>query len=940
MGETVGAVVVKAAVAIKEFFAAKTFISLLARVAVTAAISAALRKDIEFPEVGLRKDITTRGTIEPKKIVYGKAILSGPLAFNNTAGTDKQDLYQVVALTGHEIEDITDVWLDGDEILEANIDWGTDGQVNGGKFEDYAWFTKYLGTDTDTADAELVSTFTELTTEHRGRGISKVVCKFRLTEASQLMWEAGAPRNIRILVTGKNDIYDSRLEFDDVGTYGVDPTNVAYQAWTDNSAFCVADYLVDTKLGMKMSPSRLNWEDLATESDYTDTLVDIPVATTEKRFTTNGVLSTINTHRENLQKLLSAMNGRIGYSGGKFKITAGRYITPTITIDETWLRSGITINTAPPKEKRYNTVRSFFVDPDHSYKVHQAPNVTDAAFVTRDNNEPLNVDLELVFTNGSFMSQRIAFKQLQQSDEQQTLTLLCNYMPLQLAIHEQVLVTLPALDFDEETFRVANWSFKDLGEGEGGIDLVLKQDSAAAYDDPLEGEYSTITPAGAISFGSPEVPDVSGLTITAAEGGIKLQWTAPDRTQFYDVVGIYRHTSNDSGAATKIGEVRSTVFLDKNDDTTTYFYWVRTQFHEQLGSFIASTPTSTAGLAGVVTAQSAGSGINMCHPQYSSEVDGLVNFTIARAVVVIDPTESYFGTGRGVIKITPSAADSWAYFGASISDYNVIIQPNKKWILSYRVKHKTGTSKDVIVRIRTNAAGTHYNAIGTTSGVADTYTLVSSVIDLTSDNSTALIFRIDPPDADTSGDTYFDAIMFEEQVGDLTTPSAYSKPSPRIGIDQALNATANTGALADLDTVDTIEIDEDAVTSRFFSSVASFTTVTLADVIDAIDVPDQGVDHDAVLIATMNAWINTDISGGPHQILIGADTTGSGFINGTVQTATITATSSPGEVVALIMEKNPSDGDAWDYQVEYLGTSLGDKIDVRDLAFEVVLLKR
>ena len=53
-----------------------------------------------------------RSAVEPHKIVYGKALVSGPLTFAATNGPSNEVLHVVIPLTGHEVEEIGTIYFD------------------------------------------------------------------------------------------------------------------------------------------------------------------------------------------------------------------------------------------------------------------------------------------------------------------------------------------------------------------------------------------------------------------------------------------------------------------------------------------------------------------------------------------------------------------------------------------------------------------------------------------------------------------------------------------------------------------------------------------------------------------------------------------------------------------------------------------------------------
>ena len=68
--------------------------------AVIASSASAFRglMDISLPQTDTdrSRQQTVRGTIEPQKMVYGEALVSGPIFFVGVAGTDNRELYHSI----------------------------------------------------------------------------------------------------------------------------------------------------------------------------------------------------------------------------------------------------------------------------------------------------------------------------------------------------------------------------------------------------------------------------------------------------------------------------------------------------------------------------------------------------------------------------------------------------------------------------------------------------------------------------------------------------------------------------------------------------------------------------------------------------------------------------------------------------------------------------
>lgn len=262
------------------------------------------------------------------------------------------------------------------------------------------------------------------------------------------------------------------------------------------------------------------------------------------------------------------------------------YLVSETLINETWLRDDIGISRGMSKEQRFNNARGFYSSEDEQWKKIEAMEVRNTAFESRDNGERLYESFDLPCTNHEDEAQRLLHKYIQQTDEQITLQLLCNYKGLQVAIHDFVHVTISELGFTNKVFRVVQLPISQ----DDGVDLTLQEDSIDAYQDPDLADYSVRSPSG-ITFGTAEVPEPTSVTATSKEGGNLIEWVNP-LSQYFDVVEVWAHTSASFGAATKIHEGRLNSFLHKLDAGEQRYYWVRAKWAEDFSSEVASSPTN------------------------------------------------------------------------------------------------------------------------------------------------------------------------------------------------------------------------------------------------------------------------------------------------------------------------------------------------------------
>ena len=586
-GIGVGALAAGAAVVIGGVMVAKRVMSLF---------------EVEMPTVDTdaSRQRTVRSTTEPQKIIYGEALVSGPISFIGLSGTDNSDLYQTIVLAGHEVTDITDIHMDDVVITDSQINGGSDagGNVTAGTFgpknsNTICVIKKHLGEAFQTADVLLTGPFANYTSAHRGDGIAYLAMKWVLNEDSAETWDKFAPSNVRALVKGKS-VFDPRTD-----------TTV----YSDNPALCLADYLTDTILGMGIPTSKIDWDSVTTAANGCDVSVSVPNGT-EKRFTCNGVLFATDSHQKNINKILSSMNGNLVYSNGKYIVHAGIFEAATETLNEDDLIGAISIKTSLERSDRFNTIKGLFIDPAQNHKSSEFPKVQLADAVSRDNNEILEKEVQYPMTNSSYMAQRLSHKLIRLSDQQKVVSFPANLSALRITAGDRVQVSVEELNWSNKIFQCAGWTFSE----DGGVNLTLREDSSTSYNDPLIAEYSTITATGDITDAFRGVPSPSGLTATPGLKSNDLSWVNPGKTNDFGTIYVYASKNANFSSAIKIGETNGTQFIHDGSNKSLIFspsavnvgdtYTIRT-----LGNTDFTAMGAESNTVGVVfTATSTGSG--------------------------------------------------------------------------------------------------------------------------------------------------------------------------------------------------------------------------------------------------------------------------------------------------------------------------------------------
>ncbi|NCV21943.1 MAG: hypothetical protein EBV45_08350 [Chloroflexi bacterium] len=332
-----------------------------------------------------------RSPISARQIIYGRCKTAGTIVYISTTGTKNEYLHLVVALAGHEIQEIGDVYFNDEVVLTGSGDGGATG-----KYAGKATFYKHLGANPQTADAALITATSGLTdgkwtSAHRLDGVAYIY--------AQLIWDAevyvGGIPNISCIVKGKK-VYDPRT----AGT-----------AYSANPALCLRDYITDTALGMGMTSAEIDDTSVTAAANVCDEQVQILPASPviyENRYDADGVLVTSAAPDENIGKLLSAMGGLIAYSGGKIVMYAAAYRTPTVTLTEKHLAGPISVTTRISARDRVNAVKGVYVSEDNNWTVSDFPAIVSATYLAADNNVRYWRDVVLPFTVSASCAQRKA----------------------------------------------------------------------------------------------------------------------------------------------------------------------------------------------------------------------------------------------------------------------------------------------------------------------------------------------------------------------------------------------------------------------------------------------------------------------------------------------------------------------------------------------------
>ena len=463
-----------------------------------------------------------RSPIAARQIIYGQTKVSGVIVYLSTTGSKNEYLHLVIALAGHEVEEIGDVYFN-DELALTGA-----GSAASGRFAGYAEIYKKLGSDTQTVETNLEAATAGLTngkwtSQHRLLGIAYIYV--RLTWDQQVF--AGGIPNISAMVKGKQ-VYDPRTG------------STAYSA---NAALCLRDYLTNSVYGLALNSSEIDDAAFTVAANICDENVQILPAsptTYEKRYETNGVVYTSASPDENIGKLLSAMGGLVAYSGGKIIPYAAGYRIPTVTLTDSDFAGPLSVQTKTSARDRVNAVKGVFVSEKSEWQPTDFPPAVSATLLAQDNGIRYWRDVVLPMTTSSSCAQRLARIELLRGRQEITFTARFRLDAMQVRAGDTVMVTLAKFGWTSKVFEVIDWNFVSDGQPpQLAIEMTMRETASTVYDWNVSDEIDvdttpTTTLPNPFTLGAPTnlslVADGTTQLIQAdgtALPRIKVAWSAP-----------------------------------------------------------------------------------------------------------------------------------------------------------------------------------------------------------------------------------------------------------------------------------------------------------------------------------------------------------------------------------------------------------------------------
>jgi hypothetical protein len=495
------------------------FGTLALRLGASLLLSAASRALMPGPTLPART-VTVREAVAPRDMVYGRARKGGVIVYISEAGSKRQYLHLVVVLAAHRVAGIGAVYFDGEAAVDAS-------GVALGRWAGLVTVEKRLGDEDQTAFEGLIAALPDAwTSAHRLRGCAAIHLRL---QADQDAFPGGIPA-ISVDITGKNNIFDPRSD-----TFG----------YSENPALCLADYMAHARFGLGAAigaSDGINTEALIEAANICDETVGLAGGGFEPRYSCNGVVSLAENPKTIIEAMLTAMAGRVAYSGGQWHLHAGAYRMPAFSLTQDHAREGgLTLSTRISAAQNFNGVRGQFISPENDWQPDDFPAYVSEVYRAEDGGEEKWRDIALPFTQSATMAQRLAKIELERARRQMSIRFAGKLSAWAVQVGDTVALTYDRWGMAAKPYEVieARLDLATSGDGPQLLpELVLRETSPLVYDwDASEAAIYAAAPRSTLPSafnvappGSPEIAE--SLYITRDGAGVKaavlVSWRASD----------------------------------------------------------------------------------------------------------------------------------------------------------------------------------------------------------------------------------------------------------------------------------------------------------------------------------------------------------------------------------------------------------------------------
>ena len=465
---------------------AYSMISIGVSLAVSAVASWASMALAGTPETERGLITNIREATAAREYVYGTVRKGGVITYmESTGGTKNEVLHQILCLAGHEIDAVSDIYINDEIVTLSGADYndGGEGPAGGGWVLSDAW------TDGDGTPKIRILV-------HRGDQTATTdgfANDASATLANTLIAESGTGLDSNFVGKGLAYLY-IRLDYDpDVFASGIPLFTALVRGkrvynhgngqveFSNNFADVVRDYLTGDH-GLAEPVANIDTVDFSVAHNISAEDVPLAAGGTQNRYEINGVFAADRAPSSVLGDMMTAGAASLFWGQGQWKLRPGYYSAPVKSLSEVDLRSGMSVDPRVPMRDNFNVVRGTFADWAQDFIQADYPEVGSAVFLAADGGVENALDMPLPFTTDASMAQRLAKLTLFRAREQAAFSAEFSMMAFDLEPGDIIALTIYKYGWFGKEFEVTDWRLVPGADGQPmAVGLKLRETSAAAY---------------------------------------------------------------------------------------------------------------------------------------------------------------------------------------------------------------------------------------------------------------------------------------------------------------------------------------------------------------------------------------------------------------------------------------------------------------------------
>lgn len=484
--------------------------------------------------------INTTGSLNAIPVVYGRRRVGGTRVFVDTTDGN-QHLHLVFALCEGQVGSIQGVYFNDElaavydpESLIENPDLLAP-DVNGWRFNDiydqHCVFEFRNGSDTQTSIAQLTTAVgaEKWGTNHTLSGVAYLYVKL-IYDAT--IYRTGLP-TVNCDIIGRT----------------VDAAHITagWQAEDyNNPAWCLYDYLTNSRYGKGISPTLIDMDSFLHSRDYCNELVEVLDSENnsfeQKRYQADGHIDTGNTLLDNVKNILTSMNGFLIQGSGRYKLRINRDDVDTgniFTFNEDNIIGSWDIQLGS-KSNRFNQAKVTYYEPSANYQGNILL-VKDAAYLADDNNQVYERELSLPLTCDYARASYIGRIIVNQSRYQTTVSFIAAPTALVVEVGDIVVIAHPVPGWTDKLFRVMNITI----QADGAVRVVAAEFNENVYTNntviktPDFGRLGTYTGnpggGGTATFVNPPSLPIISYNASATTKFVSFSASIDTNIQYYEI---------------------------------------------------------------------------------------------------------------------------------------------------------------------------------------------------------------------------------------------------------------------------------------------------------------------------------------------------------------------------------------------------------------------